>query len=139
MRTPAPFHPAHPALPESVRSAVEAAREKHGQDIVVLDLRGLGAFTDYFLICSAGGARQIGAIQDAIEDALARRHIRAAHREGGKSEEWVLLDYGHFVAHIFSARARLYYDLERLWRDAQRTDCSDGLPAARREKRAGDE
>jgi len=112
-------------LPPPLQWAVAAAREKQAQGVTVLDLAALGAFTDAFLICSGSSARQVQAISDEIEEQLGRRGIRLAHREGHGGADWVLLDYGGFVAHIFHERARLYYDLERLWRTARRTDFPD--------------
>jgi ribosome-associated protein len=102
--------------------AIEAAQNKKGAGITLLDLRKLGSFTDYFLICSGFSAPQIQAIADGIEQELGSRGIAPAHREGYQSAEWVLLDYGGFLVHIFSEKARLFYDLERLWRSARRMD-----------------
>ena len=112
-------------LPPPLQWAVAAAREKQAQGVTVLDLAALGAFTDAFLICSGASARQVQAISDEIEEQLGRRGIKLAHREGHAGADWVLLDYGEFVAHIFHERARLYYDLERLWRTARRVDFPD--------------
>jgi ribosome-associated protein len=108
-------------IPE-IRWAVEAAQDKQAVDITVLKLAGLGSFAEYFLLCSGQSQPQIQAIGEAIEEKLARQGRRLAHREGKSSAEWVLLDYGYLVAHIFSERAREYYDLERLWRTAERVD-----------------
>ena len=112
--------------PNSVRPeicwAVEAAQDKQAVDITVLNLSGAGAFAEYFLVCSGQSQPQIKAIGEAIEERLDREGIHLAHREGKTSAEWVLLDYGYFVVHIFSERAREYYDLERLWRHAERVD-----------------
>jgi ribosome-associated protein len=100
--------------------AVEAAQEKHAVNVTVLKLAG--AFAEYFMLCSGQSAPQLKAISDAVEERLAKHHVRLAHREGKAGAEWVLLDYGSFVVHIFSERARKYYDLERLWRTAERVD-----------------
>jgi ribosome-associated protein len=100
--------------------AVEAAQEKQAVDITVLRLNG--AFAEYFMLCSGHSAPQLRAISDAVEERLDKEHIRLAHREGKVGAEWVLLDYGSFVVHIFSDRARQYYDLERLWRTAERVN-----------------
>jgi ribosome-associated protein len=105
--------------------AVEAAQSKKAAAMTLLDLSNLGAFTGSFLLCSALSTRQVEAISDAIADAGARRGIRLAHREGKSGAEWVLLDFGHVVAHVFTERARQFYDLERLWRAARRTDIPD--------------
>ena len=108
------------SLRPEVRWAVEAAQDKQAVDITVLNLSGAGAFAEYFLLCSGSSHPQVRAIGEAIEERLGREGIHLAHREGKSSAEWVLLDYGYFVAHIFSERAREYYDLERLWRTAER-------------------
>ena len=110
------------SLDPEIRLAVEAAQDKQALDISVLNLRGSGAFADYFLLCSGSSQPQIQAIGEAIEETLGRQGRHVAHREGKSSAEWVLLDYGYFVVHIFSERARQYYDLERLWRNAERVD-----------------
>ena len=115
-------------LRPEIRWAVEAAQDKQAVDITVLPLAGTGAFADYFMLCSGQSQPQIHAIGEAIEEQLARRGVRPAHREGKSGAEWVLLDYGGFVVHIFSDRARQYYDLERLWRSAERVD----FPASER-------
>jgi ribosome-associated protein len=108
------------SLRPEIGSAVEAAQDKQAVDITVLNLSGAGAFAEYFLLCSGQSQPQIQAIGEAIEEKLHRQGRRVAHREGKSSAEWVLLDYGDFVVHIFSERARQYYDLERLWRSAER-------------------
>lgn len=110
------------SLDPEIRLAVEAAQDKQALDISVLNLRGSGAFADYFLLCSGTSQPQIQAIGEAIEEKLGCQGRHVAHREGQSSAEWVLLDYGYFVVHIFSQRARQYYDLERLWRTAERVD-----------------
>jgi ribosome-associated protein len=110
------------SLRPEIRLAVEAAQDKHAVDITVLKLAGTGAFVEYFLLCSGQSQPQIKAISEAIEERLAEQGVRLAHREGKGGAEWMLLDYGDFVVHIFSERARHYYDLERLWRSAERID-----------------
>jgi ribosome-associated protein len=116
-------------LRSEVRAAVEAAQDKHAVDVTVLKLAGR-AFADYFLLCSGQSQPQIKAIGDAVEERLGRLGVHLAHREGKPGAEWVLLDYGDFVVHIFSERAREYYDLERLWRTAERIDFpAPGRPA----------
>ncbi|HUJ40917.1 MAG TPA: ribosome silencing factor [Candidatus Acidoferrales bacterium] len=113
-----------------IRQVVAAAQEKKAAGITLLDLAGLGAFTEAFVICTGFSQRQVQAISDGVEEVLARSGARLLHREGFDSAEWVLLDYGRFVVHIFSERARLFYDIERLWRKAPRVDLAD-LPAGR--------
>ena len=113
-----------------LRWAIEAAQNKQAASVTLLDLTGLGAFTDFFLLCTGLSTPQVQAICDAIEEQLDRRGIRPEHREGRNGSEWLLLDYGSFIVHIFSERVRIYYDLERLWRIARRTDFTDSLPDA---------
>jgi ribosome-associated protein len=110
------------SLRPEIRWAVEAAQDKQAVDVTVLKLSGIGTFAEYFLLCSGTSQPQIQAIGEAIDERLRSHGIRFAHREGKPGAEWVLLDYGDFVAHIFSERARQYYDLERLWRTAERID-----------------
>jgi ribosome-associated protein len=105
-------------LHPEVRWAVEAAQEKQALDITVLKLNG--AFAEYFLLTSGNSHPQIQAIGDGIEERLRREGVRLPHWEGKAGAEWVLLDYGYLVVHIFSERARQFYDLERLWRTAER-------------------
>ncbi|MGH9690314.1 MAG: ribosome silencing factor [Candidatus Acidiferrales bacterium] len=109
-------------LRPEIRWAVEAAQGKQALEITVLKLPRSGAFAEYFLLCSGRSQPQIQAIGEGIGEWLDKHGVRLAHREGKNSAEWVLLDYGDFVVHIFSERARQYYDLERLWRTAERLD-----------------
>ena len=104
-------------LPQGVRLAVEAAQNKKASAITVLDLSGVGAFTDYFVICTAFSTPQVQAICTEVEDQLEKNMQRSPkHREGRGSAEWALIDFGGFILHVFSEEARRYYDLERLWR-----------------------
>jgi ribosome-associated protein len=112
-------------LPPAMNWAIEAAQSKKASGITVLDMQELRSFTDAFLVCSGSSAPQVQAIADAIEEALGRRGIHVWHREGYGGAEWVLLDYGFCIVHIFHERARHFYDLERLWRSARRIDIPD--------------
>lgn len=120
------------SLPDAIRWAIEAAQDKKASAVTVLNLAGLGAFSDYFLICSAESTRQIEAIGEAIEERLRRQGQRLPHREGRSGTEWLLLDYGEFIVHIFSVKARLFYDIERLWRSAKRLEIQEPGPATAR-------
>jgi len=112
-------------LPAPVALAAEAALGKKAFDVVVLDLRNAGGFTDYFVLCTGGSPRQIAAIADAVEDTLrVELDERPGVVEGRKSTDWVLLDYFHFVVHVFSREHRTFYDLERLWGTAIRHELS---------------
>ena len=105
------------SFPQGVQLAVKAAQEKKAGGITVLDLSGLGAFTEYFVICTGFSTPQVQAICSEVEEELYKHAKRSPeHREGQRSAEWALLDFGGFVVHVFSEQARRYYDLERLWR-----------------------
>jgi ribosome-associated protein len=99
---------------------VDAAQAKKAADIVLLDIKSVADFTDYFLICSGTSSRQVQAISDEIELRMGEAGLKPAHVEGYNHAEWVLLDYLDFVVHIFSEAARRFYDLERLWKTARR-------------------
>jgi ribosome-associated protein len=99
--------------------AARAAEDKKALNLRILDLQGLASFTDYFVICSGSNPRQIQAIADEIERRLAQLGRKPLGIEGYEHAEWVLVDYGEFLVHIFSEAARAYYDLERLWRKAK--------------------
>ena len=105
---------------EDVRTAVQAAEEKKAQELVVLQVAEITSFTDYFIICSGSSTRQVQAIADAISEQLKKRGVRPMNTEGYANAEWVLIDFGTFVAHIFTETSRRFYDLERLWRDAKK-------------------
>jgi ribosome-associated protein len=98
--------------------AARAASDRKAADLVVLDLREVSTFTEYFFICTGASTRQVQAISNAIEEALLENGKRPHHIEGYSSAEWILLDYGDFIAHVFGPASRRFYDLERLWRDA---------------------
>jgi ribosome-associated protein len=114
-----------PKLPKPVACAVRAARDKKAQDVIVLDLRNAGGFTDYFVICTGGNQRQITAIADSVRDTLKNElEERPALTEGVDRSEWILLDYFDFVVHVFSRECRSFYGLERLWGNAERHEFS---------------
>ena len=113
------------SLQPELRVAIAAAQEKQAAQITLLDFQGLGAFTDGFLVCTGFSAPQVDAICDEIERQLARVGVHLMHREGKAGAEWMLLDFGSFIVHVFTERARHYYDLERLWRAARRIDVTE--------------
>ena len=104
-------------IPEGVKTSVEASRMKKAEDIVVLDLTGISSFTDFFIIMHGNSSRQNVAIYEGIEKELKDLSIRPLSVEGRENAEWILMDYGEFIVHIFSSRAREYYSLEKLWGD----------------------
>ena len=118
-------------FPKQLDAAIRAAFDKKGVDLVVLDLRKAAGFTDYFLICSGNNPRQIRAIADAVMHTLAVDGGAPPHLEGYDRSEWVLLDYFDFIVHIFAPDTRLFYDLERLWGNAERVDVDERPRPAR--------
>ena len=118
-----------PRLPKAIAAAVDAVRNKKAEDVIVLDLRKTGGFTDYFVICTGANARQMTAIADSVQDTL-RESLgeRPALAEGIDRSEWILLDYFNFVVHIFSRECRAFYGLERLWGNAERYALTDDTP-----------
>jgi ribosome-associated protein len=115
-------------LPKAVATAIRAVQDKKATDIVVLDLRKAGGFTDYFVICTGANARQIHAIADAVEETLKKElGERPALAEGVDKSEWILLDYFNFVVHVFSRDCRAFYGLERLWGNAERYEFADAV------------
>ena len=125
-------------LDERVLAALHAAAEKKALDPVVLDLREIASFTDYFVIVSGANERQVQAISDEVYESLKKLGHTSARVEGYKTAEWILLDYGDFVVHVFEQKARKFYDLERLWRESKRVELppefsADSASSLRRE------
>jgi ribosome-associated protein len=117
-------------LPPAIRLTVEAMQNKKASAIAVLDLSSLGTFTEYFVLCTGFSTPQVQAICSEVEELLYKEFQRAPeHREGHRSADWALLDFGGFVVHVFSEQGRRFYDLERLWRNVQRYEVAD-LPDA---------
>jgi ribosome-associated protein len=114
------------SLPQGVRLAIQAAQDKKAAGITVLDLSEVGAFTSYFVICTGFSTPQVQAICSEVEEQV-YKHLKRSpeHREGARSAEWALLDFGSFVVHVFGEQARRYYDLERLWRSAPKLELPD--------------
>ncbi len=115
-----------------LKTAIGASLDKKAEDVVVLDLRPLASFTDYFLLCTGNSSRQLKAIADAIEEALRKVRVKPDHVEGYPHGDWLLMDYIDFVVHIFTPRSRNHYDLERLWGDAARLEVSVDEQQSRR-------
>ncbi len=126
-------------LKQQVAAAVAACEEKKADQLSVLELeKNSGAFTDYFVICSASNPRQLQAISDGVEERLQKLGFRPKSVEGYKQAEWVLLDYVDFVVHVFSEKARGFYDLERLWKSAKKLhpdDLKKSTPAKKAAKK----
>jgi len=105
-----------------VQLAARTASDRKARDIVGLDLRDVASFTDYFLICTGNNPRHVQSIADSVEEDLRKSGRRPLHTEGYSAAEWILLDYGDFIVHVFNPTSRKFYDLERLWRDARRIE-----------------
>lgn len=111
-----------------VEYVVNAADDKKAQDIKILDLREVSSVTDYFVICTGSSSIQTKAIADNIEEKLEKDYnLRLLRREGYQSATWVLLDYGSVVVHVFQPEEREFYNIERLWGDAQFLEASGFL------------
>ena len=107
--------------------AVRSAEEKKAEDLKVLDLRGVTSFTDFFVVCSVSNPRQGQAVCDSIHKDLKDMGELPVSMEGYTTAEWILMDYGDFLVHIFSTSARAYYELERLWRHAKPVNLNSPL------------
>jgi len=127
--------PTQKDLKHQVNEALLACQDKHAEQITILELeKGSGAFTDYFVMCSGANPRQIQAIADAVDERLEQLGLRPTHTEGYRQAEWVLLDYVDFVVHIFSEKARQFYDLERLWKSARRVEPAELTAKPKKER-----
>ena len=113
---------------DEIKLALESASEKKAVDLTVLDLRDITSFTEFFVITSGTNQRQVQAIADEISEQLkAQMKFKPIRIEGYSTAEWVLLDYGDFIVHIFNKKSRDFYELERLWRDAKRVELPEDL------------
>src|SRR5437588_10382370 len=135
-------------LKRQVAAAIQACLDKKAEELSILEMeKGSGAFTDYFVLCSGTNPRQVQAIADEVESRLKSASLRPTHVEGYRQAEWILVDYVDFVVHVFSEKARKFYDLERLWKSAKRLEPAAlkvvpkkrkaaDTPVARKRKRA---
>ena len=122
-------------LKNQVQAAIQACLEKKAEELSILEMeKGSGAFTDYFVLCSGTNPRQVQAIADEVELRLKATGLRPTHVEGYNQAEWILVDYVDFVVHVFSEKARKFYDLERLWKSAKRLEPADLKSAPRKRK-----
>ena len=122
-------------LKKQVEAAIQACLEKKAEELSILEMeKGSGAFTDYFVLCSGTNPRQVQAIADEVELRLKATGLRPTHVEGYNQAEWILVDYVDFVVHVFSEKARKFYDLERLWKSAKRLAPADLKSAPRKRK-----
>ncbi len=99
--------------------AVKALEEKKAIDIKVIDISHISTLADYFIIASGSNRSQVQAMADAVDEALDKTGVHARSTEGYQNANWILLDYGDIVVHLFDEENRLFYDLERIWRDGR--------------------
>lgn len=121
-------------LPEGIEIAVAAVEDLKGTDLLVLDLRDVASFTDYLMLCTGSSDRHVQAVVDAIRDKLRAADQTPLHTEGYEQASWVLIDFVDFLVNVFTAEARAFYQLERVWRDApvvlgERPEMSDDRAA----------
>ena len=112
------------------RLAAEAALDKKADEVRLIDLRGLGSYADFLVVCSGSSDRQLGAIGDGVEKALKDAGQRPVGSEGQGGGRWLLLDFGDVVIHVFHQEERGHYDLEGLWADAPQSRIESKAPAA---------
>ena len=110
---------------ELAKIAVAALEDKKAEDVRIIDIREISPIADYFIIADGANQNQIQAMQDAAEEALFHAGAKARQIEGNKSSTWILMDYNDIIIHIFSKEDRLFYDLERIWRDGKAIDVKE--------------
>lgn len=110
---------------ELCKIAVEALENRKAEDIKVIDIRELSPIADFFIIANGNNQNQLQAMQDAADEALYKAGLKVKQVEGNQSSTWILMDYGDIIIHIFSKEDRLFYDLERIWRDGKIMDVSE--------------
>lgn len=112
---------------EMVKLAVAALEEKKGEDIRIIDIQGVSVIADYFIIASGSNANQVQAMVDSVEEQLLKAGYEQKQIEGYQAGGWILMDYGDIIVHAFNREDRLFYDLERIWRDGKTIENIDSL------------
>ena len=107
--------------------ACKAIDDKKGQDIKVIDIHTVSVIADYFVIASGSNSNQVQAIVDNVEEQLGRAGFEVKQIEGNRNSSWILMDYGDVIVHVFDEENRLFYDLERIWRDGKVLEMDDFL------------
>lgn len=110
---------------EMVKTAYAALSDKKGEDITIIDIRNVSVMADYFIIASGSNANQVQAMVDHADEELEKQGCTRRQIEGYRSANWILLDYGDIIIHVFDRENRLFYDLERIWRDGKTMDISE--------------
>lgn len=106
-------------IKDSVKLIYHALEEKKAHDITIIDISNLTVIADYFIVASADNVRQTGALADNVEEVLAKAGIFPKQIEGRQAANWILMDYNDIIVHIFDKENRLFYDLERIWKDGR--------------------
>ena len=106
-------------LLEIVKTAVAALEDKKAEEVTVIDIGEVSSIADYFIIASANNQNQLTAMQDAVDEALYKSGMHVKQIEGNSKSTWILMDYQDIIVHLFSKEDRLFYDLERIWRDGK--------------------
>ncbi len=109
-------------LLEIVKKAVNALEDKKAEDITVIDISEVSSIADYFIIANGSNANQLAAMQDAVDEAFYKAGLHAKQIEGNKNSTWILIDYNDVIVHLFDKEDRLFYDLERIWKDGKVID-----------------
>lgn len=112
---------------EMARLACKALDDKKGMDIKVIDIHKVSVIAEYFVIASGANVNQVQAMVDNVDDTLGRAGYELKQVEGNKNSNWILMDYGDLIVHVFDEENRLFYDLERIWRDGQELDVKEFL------------
>lgn len=107
---------------EMTKLAIAALEDKKGEDICIIDISEVSVLADYFLIASGNSRNQVQALIDNVSEKLGRAGYQAKNVEGYQTGNWILMDYGDLIVHVFDKQNRLFYDLERIWRDGKRLD-----------------
>lgn len=107
---------------EMTKIAIEALEDKKAEDISIIDISEVSVLADYFIIASGSNKSQIQALTDSVEEKLGRNGCKVKQIEGYDTANWILMDYGDIIVHIFDSENRLFYDLERIWRDGKRIE-----------------
>ena len=112
-------------LLEIVKKAVNALEDKKAEDITVIDISEVSSIAEYFIIANGSNANQLAAMQDAVDEAFYKAGFHAKQIEGNRNSTWILIDYNDVIVHLFSKEDRLFYDLERIWKDGKVLDLSE--------------
>lgn len=104
---------------EMLKIAVDAIKDKKGEELRIIDISGISVIADYFIIATGNNVNQVQALADNVEEKLAKAGFTTDRIEGFQTASWILMDYGDIIVHIFSQEDRIFYDLERIWRDGR--------------------